>query len=183
MKGFTNSTKMQMGHNFPSPTSVMVPAHQRAMPAKAAPAMQTPLAVTPPSSMPSATGLSPTGYPPRPARITMKETGKLGVRKPRTSQVEPSDGDENGFAKGGRIDAAKRKGLPKSEFGLPGSRKYPMPDRSHAANAKARATQMANAGKLSESSKAKIDSRANRVLNKAKGGMVRDPHTPLIRGC
>ena len=36
--------------------------------------------------------------------------------------------------------SAKRRGsLPKSSFGMPGSRKYPMPDKSHAANAKARA--------------------------------------------
>ena len=50
-----------------------------------------------------------------------------------------------------------RKSIPKKEFGLPGEKKYPMPDKKHAANAKSRATQMVNAGKLSESSKAKID--------------------------
>jgi hypothetical protein len=56
--------------------------------------------------------------------------------------------------------------LPKSEFGLPGSRKYPIPDRSHAANAKARATQMVKAGKLSAASAAKIRAKANRMLGK-----------------
>lgn len=56
--------------------------------------------------------------------------------------------------------------LAKSKFGLPGQRKYPMPDRSHAANAKARATQMVNAGKLSSSSAAKIRAKANRILGK-----------------
>lgn len=56
--------------------------------------------------------------------------------------------------------------LPVSEFGLPGSKKYPMPDRAHAANAKARATQMVNAGKLSPSSAAKIKAKANRILGK-----------------
>lgn len=55
--------------------------------------------------------------------------------------------------------------LPKSTFGLPGSRKYPMPDKSHAANAKARATQMVNKGKLSASSAAKIKAKANRLLH------------------
>lgn len=64
------------------------------------------------------------------------------------------------------LKAAKRKKLPKSEFGLPGERKYPMPDRAHAANAKARASQMVKKGKLSPSSKAKIDAKANRVLGK-----------------
>lgn len=61
-----------------------------------------------------------------------------------------------------------RKAIPKSQFGLPGSKSYPMPDKSHAANAKARATQMVNAGKLSPSSKAKIDAKANKVLAKKK---------------
>lgn len=62
------------------------------------------------------------------------------------------------------MKAATRNKLPSSEFGLPGSRKYPMPDKSHAANAKARATQMEHKGKLSASQKAKIDAKANRVL-------------------
>jgi hypothetical protein len=43
-----------------------------------------------------------------------------------------------------------------------------MPDASHAANAKARATQMVNAGKLSAASKKKIDAKANRILGKTK---------------
>ena len=64
----------------------------------------------------------------------------------------------------GVLNAAKRKRIPSSEFGLPGSRKYPVNDRSHAANAKSRATQMVNAGKLSSSSASKIRAKANRVL-------------------
>lgn len=63
-----------------------------------------------------------------------------------------------------RLSALKRKKIPKSEFGLPGEKKYPMPDRAHAANSKARATQMVKKGKLSESSKEKIDVKANKVL-------------------
>jgi hypothetical protein len=65
-----------------------------------------------------------------------------------------------------KLTTTRRKSLPKKDFGLPGSEKYPMPDRKHAANAKARATQMVNKGKLSEASKAKIDAKANRVLKK-----------------
>lgn len=61
-----------------------------------------------------------------------------------------------------------RDALPKGDFGMPASRSYPMPDKAHAANAKARATQMVEKGKLSESSKAKIDARANKVLGKGK---------------
>lgn len=68
----------------------------------------------------------------------------------------------------GKLDAAKRAVIPKSEFGLPGSRKYPMPDRSHAANAKARATQMVEKGKLSSASAAKIRAKANHMLGGAK---------------
>lgn len=64
-----------------------------------------------------------------------------------------------------KLDAAERKHIPSGEFGLPGSRKYPMPDKSHAANAKARATQMVRKGKLSEASAEKIRAKANRMLH------------------
>jgi hypothetical protein len=70
-----------------------------------------------------------------------------------------------------RLDAAKRKKIPKQEFGMPGEKKYPMPDKAHAANAKARASQMLNKGKLSASSKNKIDAKANKILGKKKDGM------------
>jgi hypothetical protein len=59
-----------------------------------------------------------------------------------------------------------RKQMPASEFGMPGSRKYPMPDKSHARNAKSRASEMFNKGKLSGSAKAKIDAKADRKLGK-----------------
>jgi len=67
-----------------------------------------------------------------------------------------------------KLTTAKRNKLPKSDFGLPGRDAYPMPDKSHAANAKARATQMENKGKLSPSAKSKIDAKANKILGKAK---------------
>jgi hypothetical protein len=41
-----------------------------------------------------------------------------------------------------------------------------MPDKAHAANAKARATQMVDAGKLSPSSASKVKAKANRILGK-----------------
>lgn len=66
------------------------------------------------------------------------------------------------------LTTKKRNKLPKSDFGLPGDKKYPMPNKSHAANAKARATQMVKEGKLSASSKAKIDAKANKILGKSK---------------
>ena len=67
-----------------------------------------------------------------------------------------------------KLTVAQRKKLPKKAFGLPGSEKYPMPDKSHAANAKARATQMVAKGKLSAASKSKIDAKANKMLGKGK---------------
>lgn len=66
------------------------------------------------------------------------------------------------------LTAKKRNKIPKKEFGLPGERKYPMPDKAHARNAKARASEMENKGKLSPSSKAKIDAKADRVLGKKR---------------
>ena len=66
------------------------------------------------------------------------------------------------------LKAKARNKLPKSEFGMPGERKYPMPDKSHARNAKARASEMANKGKISESTKASIDRKADKVLSKGK---------------
>ena len=62
--------------------------------------------------------------------------------------------------------------MPKSNFALPGSRKYPVENKSHAANAKARASQMENEGKISASTKAKIDAKANRILGKSSRGPV-----------
>jgi len=64
------------------------------------------------------------------------------------------------------LKSSHRNKLPASKFGLPGSRKYPMPDREHAGNAKARATQMVSKGKLSPASAAKIRAKANRILGK-----------------
>lgn len=65
-----------------------------------------------------------------------------------------------------KLTTDQRKSMKSSTFGLPGKRAYPMPDASHAANAKARASQQYNAGNLSASSKAKIDAKANRKLGK-----------------
>jgi hypothetical protein len=63
----------------------------------------------------------------------------------------------------------KRSTLKKSRFGLPKERKYPMPDKEHAANAKGRAKQQLKKGKLSRSAYEKIVAKANRVLERGKG--------------
>jgi hypothetical protein len=76
------------------------------------------------------------------------------------------------------LSAAARKRIPKKQFGLPSkaenkgekaeSGNYPMPDKSHARNAKARASQEVKKGNLSSGQKAKIDAKANKVLGKSK---------------
>lgn len=74
-----------------------------------------------------------------------------------------------------KLTTADRKKIPDSKFGLPGAAgkggkgKYPMPDKSHAANAKARASQMVAKGKLSKGQEATIDAKANKVLGKKAG--------------
>jgi hypothetical protein len=65
-----------------------------------------------------------------------------------------------------KLSEKKRDSLKDSKFGLPEEHKYPMPDESHARNAKARASQQAKQGNLSASDKAKIDRKADRILDK-----------------
>ena len=65
-----------------------------------------------------------------------------------------------------KLSTAKKNSEPKSDFGLPEERKYPMPDAAHARNAKARASQMEHQGKLSAADKKKIDAKADRILKK-----------------
>jgi hypothetical protein len=62
------------------------------------------------------------------------------------------------------LRAKARNKLPESQFGLPGERKYPMPDKDHASRAKGRATQMVDEGKLSPAAAARIRKKANRIL-------------------
>jgi hypothetical protein len=66
-----------------------------------------------------------------------------------------------------KLTTADRKKLPKGKFAGP-DRSYPVPDKSHAANAKARASQAVNAGRMSSSEEKRIDAKANKVLGKGK---------------
>ena len=68
------------------------------------------------------------------------------------------------MSKVAKLTSAKKNAEPKKDFGLPKERKYPMPDASHARNAKARASQMEHEGKLSAADKKKIDSKADKIL-------------------
>jgi len=57
-----------------------------------------------------------------------------------------------------------RKHMKPGTFGLPGQRKYPMPDKSHAGNAKSRVSAALAEGKISPSDAAKVRHKANVVL-------------------
>lgn len=62
-----------------------------------------------------------------------------------------------------RLSAAKRNKLPPSAFAGP-DRSYPVEDRSHAANAKARAKQALDKGRISFAQYMRIVAKADRTL-------------------
>ena len=64
-----------------------------------------------------------------------------------------------------KLTAKARKALPASAFAGP-DRTYPVEDKAHAVNAKARATQAVNAGRMSPAVKSSILAKANKVLGK-----------------
>jgi hypothetical protein len=63
-----------------------------------------------------------------------------------------------------KLTEKKRDSIKDSKFGLPEERKYPMPDESHARNAKARASQQVKKGNLSKADEKKIDRKADSIL-------------------
>ncbi len=65
-----------------------------------------------------------------------------------------------------KLEDRDRKTLPAGEFAEPEKRAYPIEDKSHARNAKARASQAAKAGRMSKAEEAKIDRKADSVLKK-----------------
>ena len=65
-----------------------------------------------------------------------------------------------------KLTAAARRRIPKSEFAGP-HESYPVNDKPHARNAKARASQAVNAGRMSRSEEHRIDAKADRVLGKS----------------
>ncbi len=65
-----------------------------------------------------------------------------------------------------KLTVRKRKDLPKKDFGLPGKKAYPMPDKEHARLAKSGASRAEKVGNITSAQKKKIDAKANRVLKK-----------------
>ena len=64
------------------------------------------------------------------------------------------------------LDARHRNKLPKSQFAEPEKRAYPIEDKAHARNAKARASQAQHAGRMSKAEERRIDRKADKVLGK-----------------
>lgn len=81
----------------------------------------------------------------------------------------------------GKLHAAARNALPDSDFGLPAERKYPVEDKAHAANAKARASQAEHAGRITPGQEHAIDRKADHVLHDA-GSPMPNTHKPGSRG-
>jgi len=67
-----------------------------------------------------------------------------------------------------KLTTKARKALPKSDFALEKQRKYPLDTKNRAANAKARAQQQYDEGRMAKSTLSKIDSKANKVLKGKK---------------
>ena len=66
-----------------------------------------------------------------------------------------------------KLNADDRNKLSAKDFAEPEKRAYPIEDKAHARNAKARATQAANSGRISKAEQDEIDRKADAVLKKA----------------
>ncbi|HXV01596.1 MAG TPA: DUF6582 domain-containing protein [Caulobacteraceae bacterium] len=62
------------------------------------------------------------------------------------------------------LNTGSRKKLSAKKFAEPDKRKYPIQDKAHARNAKARASQAQNAGRMSKAEEKKVDRKADAVL-------------------
>ena len=65
-----------------------------------------------------------------------------------------------------KLNVDGRNKLPAKDFAEPGKRAYPIEDKAHARNAKARASQAVNSGRMSKSEQDEIDGKADAVLKK-----------------
>jgi hypothetical protein len=62
------------------------------------------------------------------------------------------------------LDADARKKIPANKFAEPDKRAYPIEDKPHARNAKARASQAVKAGRMSKAEQGRIDKKADAVI-------------------
>lgn len=65
-----------------------------------------------------------------------------------------------------KLDTKHRSKLPASDFAEPDKRAYPIEDKAHARNAKARAAQAVKAGRMSKAEASRIDRKADAVIDK-----------------
>jgi hypothetical protein len=65
-----------------------------------------------------------------------------------------------------KLTTEDRKHLSRNEFAEPEKRAFPIEDKAHARNAKARASQAVKAGRMSKAEESKIDDKADEVLKK-----------------
>jgi hypothetical protein len=65
-----------------------------------------------------------------------------------------------------KLTSRARNQLPDSEFAGLG-RTYPIPDKAHAVDAKARAAQAVKRGRMSKAEEAKIDAKGDKVIDKS----------------
>lgn len=66
------------------------------------------------------------------------------------------------------LDQEARDEIPKAEFGLPAERKYPLSDATHAVNAKGRAKQQLDKGRLTGAQYREIVRKADAALKRMK---------------
>ena len=62
------------------------------------------------------------------------------------------------------LSTEARKKIPKSKFAEPEKKAYPIEDKVHSRNAKARASQAVNPGRMSKTEEARIDRKADALL-------------------
>jgi hypothetical protein len=67
-----------------------------------------------------------------------------------------------------KLNTATRNKLPAKDFAEPGKRAYPIEDKAHARNAKARASQAVKAGRMSKAEESQIDKKADKVLGQQR---------------
>lgn len=65
------------------------------------------------------------------------------------------------------LRAKTRNKLPDKDFAEPDKRTYPIEDKAHARNAKARASQAVKAGRMSKAEAGRIDRKADAVIHKS----------------
>ena len=99
-----------------------------------------------------------------------RQRGVSGAGKPRGSAAGLPRG--SACRSVGKLTADKRNKLPSTAFGIPENRSYPMPDPSHAKNAKARAKVALRKGTLSQRDFERVVRKADRVI-RVCGGKVR----------